>query len=179
LVTAFTIAIVASLETLLCIEAADKLDPEKRISDTNRELKAQGIGNMVSGMLGGLPVTSVIVRTSANVYAGAKTRVSSFVHGIFLMATILLIPGLLNKIPLACLAAILLQIGYKLSSPKLFRSMIAQGPNQYIPFIATVKAIVFTDLLTGILIGIVVGWYMSSDPISTRPSNCPVMGMTI
>lgn len=157
MITALTVAIIASLETLLSIEASDKLDPEKHISDTDRELRAQGIGNLLSGLVGGLPITSVIVRTSANIYSGAKTRMSAFVHGLLLLATVLLIPTLLNLIPLACLAAILLQIGYKLASPKLFRSMFAQGHHQFHPFIATVLAIVFTDLLIGIVIGIVVG----------------------
>jgi len=154
--TAATIAVVGSLETLLCIEATDKLDTEKRISDPNTELRAQGIGNMVSGLLGGLPITSVIVRSSANIYAGARTRLSSMVHGTMLLVSALLIPALLNRVPLACLAAILLSVGYKLSSVKIIRSVWKEGWAQFLPFIITVLAIVLTDLLKGILIGLAV-----------------------
>jgi MFS superfamily sulfate permease-like transporter len=154
--TAATIAVVGSLETLLCIEATDKLDTEKRISDPNTELRAQGIGNLVSGLLGGLPITSVIVRSSANIYAGARTRLSSMVHGIMLLVAALLIPALLNRVPLACLAAILLSVGYKLSSVKIIRSVWKEGWTQFLPFIVTVLAIVLTDLLKGILIGLAV-----------------------
>jgi MFS superfamily sulfate permease-like transporter len=155
-VTALTIAIVASIETLLCIEAADKMDPVKRYSDTNRELFAQGVGNIISGILGGLPMTSVIVRTSANVNSGGRTRTATITHGILLLGCVILIPSLLNKIPLACLAAILLMIGYKLASPKVFKHMWAGGRYQFVPFIATVVAVVFTDLLKGVGIGLIV-----------------------
>lgn len=155
--TGLTIAIVASIESLLSLEASDKIDPLRRISDPDRELIAQGCGNVLSGLLGGLPVTAVIVRSSANVYAGAKTRWASFSHGILLAACILLIPGLLNRIPLASLAAVLLMVGYKLTKPALYRDMWAAGFDQFAPFLITVLAIVFTDLLTGVLIGVVFG----------------------
>lgn len=151
-----TIAIVASIETLLCLEAADKMDPMKRYSSANTELKAQGIGNILSGLIGGLPMTSVIVRTTANINAGAKTKLSAMAHGVFLLLTIILIPGLLNKIPMACLAAILIMIGLKLASPKVFRHMWHAGKYQFIPFIATVIAVVLTDLLKGVGIGLFV-----------------------
>jgi MFS superfamily sulfate permease-like transporter len=155
--TALTIAIVASIESLLSLEASDKLDPQRRLSDPDRELIAQGCGNIVSGLFGGLPVTAVIVRSSANVYAGAKTRWSAFAHGLLLAACVLLIPALLNRIPLASLAAVLLMVGYKLTKPALYREMWAAGLDQFAPFMITVLAIVFTDLLTGVLIGIVFG----------------------
>ncbi len=155
--TALTLAVVGSIESLLSIEATDKLDPLRRISSTNRELKAQGIGNLMSGLIGGLPVTSVIVRSTANVYAGAKTRLSAFAHGVLLFICVLLIPGILNRIPLASLAAILLVIGYKLTKLNLYKTMYKAGISQFLPFIVTVVAIVFTDLLNGVLIGLVVG----------------------
>jgi MFS superfamily sulfate permease-like transporter len=155
-VVAITLAIVASIETLLCVEAADKLDPLKRFTNTNRELYAQGAGNLLSGLIGGLPMTSVIVRTSANINSGAKTKASAIAHGVFLLLAVVSIPALLNKIPLACLAAILLQIGYKLASPKVFKHMWANGRVQFIPFLITVMAVVFTDLLKGVAIGLVV-----------------------
>ena len=151
---ALTIALVGSIETLLCIEATDKLDPERRISDTNRELRAQGIGNMLSGFLGGLPVTSVIVRSSANVYAGGRTRLSCFVHGLVLLLAAAVFAPMLNRIPLAALASVLLVVGYKLSSRKIMLEMWARGWSQFIPFIITVIAIVLTDLLKGIGIGL-------------------------
>lgn len=151
-----TIAVVASIETLLCIEAVDKLDTQKRVTSTNLELKAQGFGNMLSGLIGGLPITSVIVRSSANVNAGAKTKVSAMFHGLLLLTSVLLIPGLLNKIPLASLAAILLITGYKLAKPAIFREMFKNGKYQWAPFIVTVVAIVFTDLLKGVGVGLVV-----------------------
>ncbi|MDQ7089309.1 MAG: SulP family inorganic anion transporter [Methylococcales bacterium] len=151
---AVTLAIIASLETLLSLEAVDKLDPLKRIAPTNRELKAQGLGNIISGMLGGLPVTAVIVRSSANINSGGRTRISSFFHGILLFLSILFFTHLLNLIPLACLAGILLHIGYKLAKPQLFISLYRQGWNQFLPFIITVIAILTTDLLQGVLIGI-------------------------
>jgi MFS superfamily sulfate permease-like transporter len=151
--TALTIALVASLETLLCIEAIDKLDPYNRSTPTNRELKAQGLGNIVSGLLGGLPVTSVIVRSSANLNAGARTRLSTILHGTLLLSSVLLIPGLLNAIPLSALAAILVMTGYKLAKPTLFREFHRKGWDQFIPFVVTIIAILLTDLLIGILIG--------------------------
>ena len=154
---AFTIAIVASIETLLCIEAVDKIDPIKRISPTNRELVAQGVGNIASGMLGGLPLTSVIVRSSVNVNSGGRTKMSSIFHGIWLLLSVLFIPLLLNKIPLACLAAILLVTGYKLARLQLFKKMWYHGKDQFIPFVVTVLAVVFTDLLKGVAFGMLVG----------------------
>lgn len=156
-VAAFTLAIVAGIESLLSLEAADKLDPKRRVSSANRELKAQGIGNMVSGLIGGLPITSVVVRTSVNIYSGSQTRLSSFIHGLFLLLAVAAIPGLLNHIPLACLAALLLSVGYKLAKWEIFKKMYQEGPDQFIPFIITVVAIIFTDLLIGIAIGLIVG----------------------
>ena len=155
-VVALTIAIVASIETLLCIEAADKLDPEKRATNPNRELLAQGIGNLFSGLIGGLPMTSVIVRTSANTNAGAKSKMSTIIHGILILVCVLTIPFIINKIPLASLAAILIMIGFKLAGPAIFKKIWSQGLIQFVPFIVTVIAIVFTDLLKGVGIGIVV-----------------------
>lgn len=156
-VTAITIAIVASLETLLNLEAADKLDPQKRVSSPDQELVAQGLGNVISGLIGGLPLTSVIVRTSANVYGGSKTRVSGIIHGFLLMVAVFLGAPLLNLIPLACLAALLITVGYKLANPTVFKKTYREGINQFIPFLVTVIGIVFTDLLIGIGIGLVVG----------------------
>ncbi|MEO0474217.1 MAG: SulP family inorganic anion transporter, partial [Bacteroidota bacterium] len=155
-VVAMTIAVVASLETLLCVEATDKLDPEKRITPTNRELLAQGIGNSISGMIGGLPITQVIVRSSANIQAGGKSKASAFIHGIFLLVTVLAIPNILNLIPYASLAAILLMVGYKLAKPALFKEMYEKGWEQFIPFIATVVFILATDLLIGIGVGLAI-----------------------
>jgi MFS superfamily sulfate permease-like transporter len=155
-ITAATIATVASIESLLCLEAGDKMDPLKRFSSANTELKAQGVGNILAGMIGGLPMTSVIVRTSANVNAGAKTKASAIAHGVFLLIAVVAIPGLLNKIPMACLAAILIMIGLRLASPKVFKHMWAAGKYQFIPFIVTVIAVVFTDLLRGVGIGLAV-----------------------
>ncbi|MEN8138669.1 MAG: SulP family inorganic anion transporter [Bacteroidota bacterium] len=152
---AFTLAIVASLETLLSVEAADKMDPYKRVTPTNRELKAQGVGNIVAGLIGGIPVTQVIVRSSANVQTGGKTKMSTIFHGILILISVILLPLILNMIPYAALAAILLQVGYKLARPSLFKSMYALGRYQFIPFIVTVVAIVFTDLLVGITVGMV------------------------
>ena len=156
-VTAFTIALVASLETLLCVEATDRLDPDKNVTPTNRELWAQGVGNMLSGFIGGLPVTQVIVRSSANIQSGGKTKLSAIIHGFFLLVSVLLIPNLLNQIPLSVLAAILLIVGYKLAKPALFKSMYQLGWKQFVPFITTVLGILLTDLLTGIGIGLAVG----------------------
>ncbi len=155
-ITGLTIAIVASIESLLCLEAGDKMDPYKRYSDANTELKAQGIGNILSGFIGGLPMTSVIVRTTANINAGAKTKFSAIVHGLLLLLTVILIPGILNMIPMASLAAILLMIGWKLASPKVFKHMWQSGLQQFIPFIITVIAVVFTDLLKGVGVGLIV-----------------------
>ncbi|MFN8300102.1 MAG: SulP family inorganic anion transporter [Chitinophagales bacterium] len=158
-ILAATIAAVASIETLLCIEAADKMDPLKRYTNSNMELKAQGIGNMLSGMLGGIPMTSVIVRTSANVNSGAKTKLATIFHGLFLLLAVVSVPMLLNKIPLACLAAILILIGYKLASPAVFKHMWSNGKFQFVPFIVTVVAVVFTDLLKGVGIGLAVSMF--------------------
>lgn len=154
---ALTLAIVASLETLLCLEAIDSLDPLKRISSADKELVAQGIGNMASGLLGGLPLTSVIVRSSTNVYSGGKTRMSSLIHGILLLIAVLFLPLYLNKIPLACLASVLLYTGYKLAHPKEFKKIFAEGWKQWIPFMVTILAVVCIDLLWGIFIGTLVG----------------------
>jgi MFS superfamily sulfate permease-like transporter len=153
---AFTIAIVASIESLLSLEAAGKMDPLKRYASGNRELAAQGVGNIFSGLLGGLPLTSVIVRASANVSSGAKTKLSTIVHGMYLLVAVILIPGLLNKIPLASLAVILMMVGYRLASPAVFRRMWDNGKFQFIPFITTVVSVVFLDLLQGVAIGMVV-----------------------
>ncbi|APQ19108.1 SulP family inorganic anion transporter [Maribacter hydrothermalis] len=159
-VVAITIAAVASIETLLCIEAADKLDPLKRYTNTNRELKAQGVGNMLSCLIGGIPVTSVIVRTSANINSGGKTKIAAISHGVFLLVAVLAIPFLLNKIPLASLAAVLLVIGFKLASPQKFIHMWQNSKKfQFIPFVVTVVAIVMTDLLVGVGIGLAVSVY--------------------
>lgn len=155
-VTGLTIAIVASIETLLCLEAGDKMDSLKRYSSANAELRAQGIGNLLSGLIGGIPMTSVIVRTTANINAGAKTKMSAIFHGIFLLLAVIAIPGLLNKIPMACLAAILIMIGLRLASPKVFKHIWQSGKHQFVPFIITVIAVVFTDLLKGVGIGLVV-----------------------
>ncbi|MGE3309182.1 MAG: SulP family inorganic anion transporter [Limisphaerales bacterium] len=154
LTTAFTMAIVASLETLLCVEATDKLDPFKRITPTDRELKAQGLGNIVSGLIGGLPITQVIVRSSANIQSGGRTKASAVLHGVLLLLAVVLIPNLLNLIPLATLAGILFVVGYKLAKPALFISMYRLGWFQFIPFIVTVVGIIFTDLLVGIALGV-------------------------
>jgi MFS superfamily sulfate permease-like transporter len=155
-ISAITLAIVASLETLLGIEAVDKLDPLKRVTPTNRELKAQGFGNIISGLIGGLPLTSVIVRSSANVSAGGKTKQSTIFHGILLLLCAALIPNLLNKIPLSALAGILIFTGYKLAKITLFKEFYQKGFNQFVPFCVTIIAILFTDLLIGISIGIAV-----------------------
>ena len=154
---AVVLAIVASLETLLCVEATDKLDPYKRVTPTNRELKAQGVGNIVSGLIGGLPITQVIVRSSANINFGAKTKLSAILHGVFLLISAITIAGIMNMIPLASLAAILLMVGYKLAKPSLFKQMYKLGWEQFVPFTATVIGILFTDLLRGITIGLVFG----------------------
>ncbi|RYD80479.1 MAG: SulP family inorganic anion transporter [Sphingobacteriales bacterium] len=155
-ITGATIAIVASLETLLCVEATDKLDPEKRNTPTNRELLAQGFGNIASGLIGGLPLTQVIVRSSANINSGGKTKLSAIFHGLLMLSCAVLIPNILNHIPLACLAAVLLLVGYKLAKVSLFRDMYKLGWEQFIPFAVTVVAILTTDLLKGIAIGMAV-----------------------
>ncbi|MGV6829150.1 MAG: SulP family inorganic anion transporter [Flavobacteriales bacterium] len=156
-VVAFTIALVASLETLLCVEATDKLDPHKNVTPTNRELLAQGTGNIVSGLIGGLPITQVIVRSSANIQSGGRTKMSAIIHGFLLLISVVLIPTLLNKIPLSVLAAILLLVGWKLAKPKLFKTMFEVGWKQFLPFVITVLGIVFIDLLYGLGIGLMVG----------------------
>nr|WP_315166468.1 SulP family inorganic anion transporter [uncultured Flavobacterium sp.] len=155
-IVGLTIAIVASIETLLCIEASDRMDIHKRYTDTNVELKAQGIGNIVSSLLGGLPMTSVVVRSSANNNAGAKSKMSAIIHGILLLVSVLTIPMILNKIPLATLAAILILVGYKLAKPATFKHFWENGKYQFIPFIATLLAVVFTDLLKGVALGILI-----------------------
>jgi MFS superfamily sulfate permease-like transporter len=156
--SALTLAIVASLESLLSVKAVDEIDPRRRTTDKNRELLAQGGGNIVSGLLGGIPVTSVIVRSSANVDASAESKMSTIMHGMWLLLSVALIPTLLNLIPLSALAAILIATGYKLTKPKLFTQRYQQGWTQFIPFVVTVGAILFTDLLEGIVIGLVVGF---------------------
>ena len=158
-ITAITLAIVASLETLLGIEAVDKLDPLKRVTPANRELKAQGIGNIFSGLIGGLPLTSVVVRSSANVSAGAKTKVSAILHGVLLLICVFFIPLILNKIPLSALAAVLIFTGYKLARVSLFKEFFQKGWDQFVPFVVTVIAIITTDLLVGIIVGIIVGLF--------------------
>lgn len=155
-IVGITIAVVASIETLLCIEASDRMDEQKRYTDTNVELKAQGVGNIVSALLGGLPMTSVVVRTTANNTAGAKSKMSAIIHGVLLLISVLSIPVLLNKIPLATLAAILLLIGYKLANPSKIKHFFEKGKYQFVPFIATVVAVVFTDLLKGVALGIII-----------------------
>jgi MFS superfamily sulfate permease-like transporter len=153
-IVAITIAAVASIETLLCIEATDKLDPFKRFTDTNRELKAQGVGNIVSGLLGGLPMTSVVVRSSANINSGGRTKLATIFHGVLLILFALSIPFILNKIPLSALAAVLLMVGYKLAKPSVFIHLWKNGFSQFIPFIITVFAVVGIDLLKGVAIGL-------------------------
>jgi MFS superfamily sulfate permease-like transporter len=154
-----TIGLLASLETLLCIEAIDKLDNRNRITPVNRELIAQGIGNITCGLLGAIPITAVVVRGAANVDAGARTKMSSFTHGVFLLLAILLIPGLLNMIPYASLSAILIITGFNLTRPKLFRNMICLGLRQFLPFIITIVMILLTDLLIGVSIGLLLSVY--------------------
>lgn len=154
-IVAVTIAVVASLETLLSVEAADRLDPYKRITNTNRELVAQGTGNMLSGLIGGLPVTQVIVRTSANVHSGGRTKMSTILHGFLLLICVVTIPVVLNMIPLAVLASVLFIVGYKLAKPEVFRQMFRLGWSQFVPFMVTILGVVFTDLLKGIALGMV------------------------
>lgn len=159
-IIAITLAVVASLETLLCVEATDKMDPYKRVTPTNLELKAQGIGNIVSGFIGGLPLTQVIVRSSANIQSNAKTKMSAIFHGILLLVSAMLLPFVLNMIPLASLACILFLVGYKLAKPSLFKAMLKLGAAQYVPFLVTIAGIVFTDLLKGIAMGCVVAIFI-------------------
>ena len=156
---AITIALVASLETLLSVEATDKLDPEKNTTPTSRELSAQGIGNIMSGLIGGLPITQVVVRSSANIDAGGKTKFATVIHGFLLILAILLLPSMLNQIPLSSLAAILIMVGYKLTKAGLFKDMYLKGMDQFIPFILTIVGVLFTDLLKGIGIGLIVSIY--------------------
>lgn len=156
-VTAFAIALVASLETLLSVEATDKIDPEKRVTPTNRELLAQGTGNILSGLIGGLPITQVVVRSSANIQSNAKSKMSGIFHGVLLLVSVILIPTLLNKIPQAVLAAVLFMVGYKLAKPILFVKMFKAGWKQYVPFMVTVVLIIFKDLLWGIGVGLAIG----------------------
>ncbi len=175
-ITAITIAVVASLETLLCVEATDKLDPQKRITPTNRELKAQGIGNIVSGLIGGLPITQVIVRSSANIQSGGKTKVSAIFHGVLLLLSAMAIPKVLNLVPLASLASILFIVGFKLAKPSLVKQMYKSGWAQFIPYAVTIIGIVFTDLLIGIGLGLVVAimhilWKNYQTPYYFEPDN--------
>lgn len=156
-IVAVTLALVASIETLLSIEAVDKIDPYRRTTPTNRELMVQGVGNMVSGMIGGIPVTSVIVRSSANVSSGGKTKLSAILHALLLFLSIILIPQFLNLIPLSALAAILISVGYKLTKPEIFLRKYEKGWAHLIPYVVTILAILFTDLLIGVLIGLAVG----------------------
>ncbi|WP_298901399.1 SulP family inorganic anion transporter [uncultured Psychroserpens sp.] len=157
-IVAFTIALVASLETLLCVEATDKLDPHKNVTPTNRELLAQGTGNILSGLIGGLPITQVIVRSSANIQSGGRSKMSAVIHGFLLLISVILIPKLLNMIPLSVLAAVLLIVGFKLAKPSLFKKMYNLGWKQFVPFMATVLPMVITgDLLIGIGMGLAIG----------------------
>jgi len=153
-IIAITMAVVASLETLLCVEATDKLDPNKGITPTNRELKAQGIGNIISGLIGGLPITQVIVRSSANIQSGGKSKASAFFHGVLLLLSVMMVPRVLNLIPLSSLAAILFVVGYKLAKPAVFKEVYKLGKSQFVPFAVTILGIVFTDLLMGIGLGL-------------------------
>lgn len=181
---ALTIAVVASLESLLSIEATDKLDPMKRVSPPDRELVAQGTGNIISGLIGGLPITQVIVRSSANINAGGKTQLSTILHGFLLLAAVLVFPFILNTIPLACLAAILLLIGYKLANVKLFKQMYALKPRQFWPFVITIVAILFTNLLTGITVGLIISIFFilqnnrNNEPFDVKITSQKVQGKT-
>lgn len=159
-VTGFTIALVASLETLLCVEATDKLDPHKNVTPTNRELLAQGTGNILSGLIGGLPITQVIVRSSANIQSGGRTKMAAIIHGFLLLISVIVIPKLLNMIPLSVLAAILFIVGFKLAKPSTFKKMFSLGWKQWVPFIVTIIGIVFIDLLWGIGLGLAVGIFI-------------------
>ncbi len=158
-IAAVTIAIIASLETLLSVGAVDKLDPQKRVTPSNRELKAQGVGNILACLIGGLPMTAVIVRSSANIAAGGQTRISSFVHGLLLLISVFFLAPFINKVPLAALAAVLLMVGFKLTSPALYKAQWKLGWNQFIPFAATIIAVLLTDLLIGVGVGLVIGLF--------------------
>lgn len=160
-IVAITLALVASLESLLCMEATDKMDPQMRHTPPNQELVAQGIGNMVSGFLGGLPVTQVIVRSSANLQSGAASKLSSFMHGWWLLLSVVLIPGVMELIPLSALAAVLIVVGIKLAKPSIFKEYYMRGWRQFIPFVATILSIVFTDLLIGIGVGFAIALLIS------------------
>ncbi len=155
-----TIAVVASLETLLSVEATDKIDPFKRTTPTNRELKAQGVGNILTGLIGGLPLTQVIVRSSANAQSGGRTKVSAIFHGIFLVLSIILIPGILNMIPLAALASVLIVVGFKLAKPAMIKQMYSLGWEQFLPYVVTMVGVIFSDLLEGIVFGLSVGFFI-------------------
>lgn len=173
---AFTLAIVASLETLLCVEATDKLDPWKRVTPANRELHAQGIGNSLSGLLGGIPVTQVIVRSSANIQSGGRSKLSAILHGVLLLVAVLAIPGILMLIPMASLAAVLLMVGYKLAKPSQFKQMWKAGTMQFFPFIVTVIGVAAIDLLTGVFLGLAVAivhilWKNYSTPFHFDPAK--------
>jgi MFS superfamily sulfate permease-like transporter len=156
-ITALTIAIVASIETLLCVEATDKLDPYKRVTPPNRELVAQGIGNTLAGLIGGLPLTQVIVRSSSNILAEGRTKTSAIFHGLWLLLSVLLFPQIMNMIPLASLAAILLLVGYKLAKPAVAKELYQQGPEHFIPYAITILGLLFTDLLIGVGMGLAAG----------------------
>lgn len=185
LTTAFVLCLVGSIESLLCLEAADKLDPYKRVSSTNRELLAQGVGNITSGLIGGLPITQVVIRSSCNVQAGAQTKTSAILHGGWLLLSVLLIPNFLNMIPLSSLAAILILIGFKLTSPFKFYEMYTQGIAQFLPFVFTVIVMIFTDLLIGISTGLLIAlaailWNNYRHPFSIDPDTThPEKGVTI
>ena len=153
------IGLLATLETLLCVEAVDKLDKRNRITPVNKELIAQGLGNILCGLLGAIPMTSVVVRGAANVDAGGRTKLSAFTHGLFLLIAVLFVPFILNKIPYASLAAILLITGYNLTKPKLYRNMWSLGRKQFIPFVITILVILMTDLLVGVCIGLLISIY--------------------
>jgi len=154
--TAIVLAIIASLETVLSLEAIDKQDPQKRVSPANQELKAQGIGNIISGLIGGLPISQVVVRSSANQQSGAQTKLSTILHGLLLLISVITIPHLLNQIPLGVLAAILIMVGGKLAKPSIFINFYKQGLGQFIPFLVTIIGVVYEDILIGIGLGIVV-----------------------
>ena len=158
-IVAATLAVVASIESLLSIEASDKLDPYRRISSNNRELLAQGSGNVLAGLFGGLPITAVVVRSSTNLYAGGRTKLSAIIHGVLIAVAACTFPLLLNSIPLASLATILIAVGYKLTPPKLYHQMWRDGASQFLPFLVTVLGIIFTDLLTGVMLGMAFGIY--------------------
>ncbi len=166
---ALILGIVASLETLLNLKAGDRLDKKRRNSSSNQELIAQGVGNLTAGLIGGIPITSVIVRTSINIQAGSKTRISTILHGVFILIAVMLLPGALNKIPLSSLAAILIYTGYKLNKPAIYRNIYSQGRDRFIPFIVTVVSIIAFNLLAGILIGLAISlFYILKSNSQTR-----------